>query len=155
MSKKKKKNKKRDRELDEIFRGCDSFAKFTNKHNDKKWEDIEYDLDKMIREIKKSDKKYEKMKAKVKKGKIKIDLKEYRRDHPIHTRQKAVEFFKNVNVLEIIQELIVNGKSILKVIAAMISTLIVLVLSCKKIREIIPVNVLEKMRSTYEYCSSV
>lgn len=154
MGKKKHKNKKK-HDFEKLMQSYDSFSNYSNKHLDKKWMDIEYDLDQMIREIKKSDKKYEKMKAKVKKGKIKVDLKQYRRDHPVHTRKKALEFFKSGNVLEIIQELIVNGKSVVKVVASMICTLIVLILSCKKIREIIPVNILERMRSAYEYCSAV
>lgn len=154
MGKKKHKNKKK-HDFEKLMQSYDSFSNYSNKHLDKKWMDIEYDLDQMIREIKKSDKKYEKMKAKVKKGKIKVDLKQYRRDHPVHTRKKALEFFKSGNVLEIIQDLIVNGKSVVKVVASMICTLIVLILSCKKIREIIPVNILERMRSAYEYCSAV
>lgn len=154
MGKKKHKNKKK-HDFEKLMQSYDSFSNYSNKHLDKKWMDIEYDLDQMIREIKKSDKKYEKMKAKVKKGKIKVDLKQYRRDHPVHTRKKALEFFKSGNVLEIIQELIVNGKSVVKVVASMICTLIVLILSCKKIREIIPINMLERMRSAYEYCSAV
>ena len=154
MGKKKHKNKKK-HDFEKLMQSYDNFSNYSNKHLDKKWMDIEYDLDQMIREIKKSDKKYEKMKAKVKKGKIKVDLKQYRRDHPVHTRKKALEFFKSGNVLEIIQELIVNGKSVVKVVASMICTLIVLILSCKKIREIIPVNILERMRSAYDYCSAV
>ena len=149
-----KKNKEK-REFDKIMESYENFSNYSNKRMNKKWADIEYDLDKMIKEIKKSDKKYEKMKAKVKKGKVRVDLKQYKKDHPVHTRKKALEFFKSANFIDIIQEIIVNGKTVLKVIASMISTLIVLILSCKKIREIIPVSILERMKTAYEYCSSV
>ena len=155
---KKKKNKKKNkerREFEKIMESYNSFSNYSNKHMDEKWADIEYDLDKMIKEIKKSDKKYEKMKAKVKKGKVHVDLKQYKKDHPVHTRKKALEFFKSGDFLGILQEIIVNGKTVLKVIASMVSTLIVLILSCKKIREIIPVGLLERMKTAYEYCSSV
>ena len=145
-----KKKKKKYKKMKEDFRVYDNFASYVDKTLPSKWEKIEEDIDFMIRETEKADRKYKKMKAKAKKGKIKVSLKDYRKSHPIKVRESILEFFKSSDFLEIVTFILTNGATIAKVIGRMIASLIALILSVKPIRRSIPASMLDKMSWLYE-----
>lgn len=153
MSKKHKKKRKNSVEREMIR--CRDFSRYVRDSNDRRMYKIQDELDEYIHDIKKADKKYEKMKAKVKKGKCKVDLKEYRRNNPVKCRMKAADIFKDSSFLDMLHAIFTNGKTILVVICQMVATLITLILSCKKARECLSAKTINRMQSAYNWCSEV
>lgn len=152
MAKKKKKGKKSKKVVYDL-KAYEDFASYSKNRNEYKMEKLRFELDDLISDVKKSDKKYERLKKKVKKGKKpKSALKEYRKNHVVHSRRRALEFVKSTDFITLLGSLIINARAIVQVISQMLASLIVLLLSCKKFRESIPINVVEKLQSTYDFC---
>lgn len=151
MGKKKKKNKAREGMIKEL----NYFANYAKRHNKVDMDHIRDDLEDMIRKIEKEDRKFNKLKSKVKHGKCKIDINDCMRTHPIGTRRSFVQLFNSTDFIEVLRYISKNAKPMLIVTAQMVATLIVLVLGCKKLRETIPVNTIRRMQSTYDFCSNI
>lgn len=148
MSKKKKQLSKQEQQYT-------YFSNYAKKANAKQMAGIKDDLEKLLKELEQDEKKFRKQKAKVKGGKVELNVNDYIRKHPKDAKRKAADLFKSTDFIEVLKFLSTHGKAIAIVVAQMIAALIVIVLSSKEIRETLSAKTIKRMQKTYKVCSDL
>ncbi len=144
----KKKNKLSEQEAQFRY-----FGKYAKKMSDKQMDAIKDDLDHLLKEIERDEKKFKSQKAKLKGGKVMVDMDDYIRKHPKDSKRKAADLLRSTDFITVLKFLSTHGKTIAIVVAQMVAALIVVVLSSKEVRETLSAKTIKRMRKTYKVCS--
>ena len=146
MSKKKHRLSKQDQQYTD-------FSNYARRLNDRQMSSISDDLEKLIKEIERDEKKFRKQKAKVKHGTVRVDVDDYIRKHPKDAKRRAADLFTSTDFVAVMKFLSTHGKAVAVVVAQMVATLIIIVLSSKEIRETLSSKTIKRMQKTYKVCS--